>query len=83
MASTISDELHQAPVPGRDPALRDVAIDVAGALIAVAMVGFVRTRSLGLRAKPWSKHPTVDRLGPPLVMQFAHLFATHDVATIQ
>jgi len=22
-------------------------------------------------------------LGPPLVMQFAHLFATHDVATIQ
>jgi VanZ family protein len=41
----ISDELHQGAVAGRYPSPLDVAIDTAGALLAVAIVGIV----LGLR----------------------------------
>jgi VanZ family protein len=41
----ISDELHQGGVSGRYPSPVDVAIDTAGALLAVAIVGIV----LGLR----------------------------------
>jgi VanZ family protein len=40
----VTDELHQALVPGRGPSAQDVAIDAAGALIAVAVVGFARAR---------------------------------------
>jgi VanZ family protein len=35
----ISDEVHQGGVSGRYPSPVDVAIDAAGALIAVAIVG--------------------------------------------
>lgn len=48
----ITDELHQAFVPGRNASLRDVGIDAAGALIAVAIVGFVGARWLRRRARP-------------------------------
>jgi len=37
----ISDELHQGGVSGRYPSPVDVAIDTAGALLAVAIVGIV------------------------------------------
>jgi VanZ family protein len=38
----VTDELHQATVAGRHASGVDVGIDVAGALIAVAVVGLVR-----------------------------------------
>ena len=40
----ISDELHQGGVSGRYPSPVDVAIDAAGALVAVAAVGSVLLR---------------------------------------
>ena len=40
----ITDELHQGFVAGRHPSAVDVGIDAAGALIAVAAVGIVRSR---------------------------------------
>ena len=40
----ISDELHQGGVAGRYPSPVDVAIDAAGALIAVAIVAFLLRR---------------------------------------
>lgn len=40
----ISDELHQGFVAGRHESALDVGIDAAGALIAVAAVGIVRSR---------------------------------------
>ena len=48
----ITDELHQSFVPGRDPSLRDVAIDVAGALMAVAILRLVDARWPSLRMRP-------------------------------
>jgi VanZ family protein len=39
-----SDELHQALVAGRHPSVVDVAIDAAGALIALTVVGIIRSR---------------------------------------
>jgi VanZ family protein len=48
----ITDELHQSVVPGRDPSLRDVGIDAAGALIAVAILGVVSVRRPRLRLRP-------------------------------
>jgi VanZ family protein len=48
----ITDELHQALVPGRTASGQDVGIDAAGALIAVAIVGFVGTRWLHRRVRP-------------------------------
>jgi VanZ family protein len=48
----ITDELHQSFVPGRDPSPRDVAIDAAGALIAVAILGLVGARWRSLRMRP-------------------------------
>ena len=47
----ITDELHQAFVPGRNASLGDVGIDAAGALIAVAIVGFVGARWVRRRAR--------------------------------
>jgi VanZ family protein len=41
----ITDELRQGFVAGRHPAVVDVGIDAAGALIAVVVVGIVRWRS--------------------------------------
>jgi VanZ family protein len=40
----ITDELHQGGVSGRHPSPVDVAIDAAGALIAVAVVAGLRRR---------------------------------------
>ena len=40
----ITDEFHQSFVAGRNASLRDVGIDAAGALVAVAIVGFVGAR---------------------------------------
>ena len=40
----ITDKLHQGFVAGRHPSAPDVGIDAAGALIAVAAVGIVRSR---------------------------------------
>jgi hypothetical protein len=40
----ISDELHQGGVSGRHPSPVDVAIDAAGALIAIAVVAGLRGR---------------------------------------
>jgi VanZ family protein len=37
----ITDEFHQSFVAGRSASMRDVGIDAAGALAAVAIVGFV------------------------------------------
>ena len=48
----ITDELHQAFVPGRTASGQDVGIDAAGALIAVAIVGFVGARWLRRRVRP-------------------------------
>ena len=48
----ITDELHQAFVAGRNASVRDVGIDAAGALVAVAIVGFLWTGWLGRRARP-------------------------------
>jgi VanZ family protein len=45
----VSDELHQGGVPGRYPSPVDVAIDAAGALIAVAVVGSVLRRRRTVR----------------------------------
>jgi VanZ family protein len=39
-----SDELHQGFVAGRHPSVVDVAIDAAGALIALTVVGIIRSR---------------------------------------
>lgn len=41
-----SDEVHQGFVAGRHASLLDVGFDVAGALIAVAVVGLIRSRGL-------------------------------------
>jgi VanZ family protein len=48
----ITDELHQAFVPGRTASGQDVGIDGAGALIAVAIVGFVGARWLRRHVRP-------------------------------
>ena len=48
----ITDELHQGFVTGRTASVPDVGIDAAGALIAIATVGFIGVRLLGLRARP-------------------------------
>ena len=48
----MTDELHQSFVPGRDPSIRDVGIDAAGALIAVVIVGLVGGRWHNDRAMP-------------------------------
>ena len=40
----VSDEVHQAFVDGRHPSANDVGIDVAGALIALLVLGAVRSR---------------------------------------
>ena len=45
----ISDELHQGGVSGRYPSPVDVAIDAAGALIAVAIVASVLRRRRPVR----------------------------------
>lgn len=39
-----SDEWHQGFTAGRHPAILDVAIDAAGALVALALVGVIRSR---------------------------------------
>ncbi|MBA2720861.1 MAG: VanZ family protein [Chloroflexi bacterium] len=39
-----SDEVHQGSVAGRNASIGDVAIDAAGALIAVGLVWLVRSR---------------------------------------
>lgn len=39
-----TDEFHQGFVAARGPAVRDVGIDAAGALIAIAVVGIIRSR---------------------------------------
>ncbi len=44
-----SDELHQAFVPGRTPDIRDLLVDVAGILLALAVI-----RWLAARRKPTS-----------------------------
>jgi VanZ family protein len=46
----VTDEIHQAFVPGRNASVLDVGIDAAGALVAVAIVGFLRGRWLDRRA---------------------------------
>jgi VanZ family protein len=38
----ISDEYHQSYIPGRSPMVRDVAIDTAGAALALALVSTTR-----------------------------------------
>jgi hypothetical protein len=48
----MTDEFHQSFVPGRDPSIRDVGIDAAGALIAVAIVGLAGARWHNHRALP-------------------------------
>lgn len=48
----ITDELHQAFVPGRYASAGDVGIDAAGALIAVAIAGFVGVRWNRRRERP-------------------------------
>jgi VanZ family protein len=40
----VTDELHQGFVAGRHPSAVDVGIDAAGALVAVAAVGLIRSR---------------------------------------
>jgi VanZ family protein len=40
----LSDEFHQSFVPGRHPDLFDIATDVAGALVALALLAVVRLR---------------------------------------
>ena len=40
----VSDELHQGFVAGRHPSAFDVAIDAAGALLALVAVGRIRSR---------------------------------------
>lgn len=44
-----SDEFHQSFVPGRTPAVRDVAIDLTGALLALAVLEL----GLALRRRHW------------------------------
>ena len=44
VAYAASDELHQHFVPGRHGALRDVAIDAAGAVAGILLWRHVRTR---------------------------------------
>ena len=48
----ITDELHQAFVPGRNASILDVGIDAAGAMIAIAIVGFVGAWWLRRRVRP-------------------------------
>jgi VanZ family protein len=44
IAYAFTDEIHQSFVPGRDPSLLDVGIDTAGAMISLAISGFVVAR---------------------------------------
>jgi VanZ family protein len=48
----ITDELHQAFVPGRNASVRDAGIDAAGALSAVAIVSFAGARRRRRRTGP-------------------------------
>ena len=41
IAFGVTDELHQAFVPGRDPALIDLAVDALGAAVGAGIVGLV------------------------------------------
>ena len=43
----VTDELHQGTVHGRHASPIDVAIDAAGAALAILAVGLVRARRLG------------------------------------
>ena len=46
IAYAVSDEVHQAFVPGRDGAALDVLVDAAGVLIGVYVVGRAARRAL-------------------------------------
>ncbi len=48
----ITDELHQSFVAGRNASVRDVGIDAAGALIAVAIVGVAGAQRFRRRPSP-------------------------------
>jgi VanZ family protein len=48
----ISDEFHQSFIPGRTSSARDVCIDLAGALIGIALWKWIRTH--------WSAQRSID-----------------------
>lgn len=50
VAYAVSDEVHQAFVPGRSPAVADVAIDSAGGLAGLALVRLLDSGRLRLGA---------------------------------
>jgi VanZ family protein len=47
-----SDEFHQSFIPSRTSSVRDVAIDTAGAMIALTIIGLVHRRSGDIQAGP-------------------------------
>lgn len=48
LAFAASDELHQVFTKGREPTIRDVAIDAIGIVVAVGIVRFTRWRQVGV-----------------------------------
>jgi VanZ family protein len=56
----VTDELHQGGVAGRSASAVDVAIDAAGVLVAVALVGFVASRRRGRSGAPPGKGEVSD-----------------------
>ena len=61
LAYAVSDELHQALVPGRASALRDVVIDMLGVCLALALVSWFL--ALRIRHRLWFRRfLLLDRL---------------------
>jgi hypothetical protein len=56
----VTDELHQGGVAGRSGSAVDVAIDAAGVVVAVALVGLVATRRRGRSGAPPGKGGVTD-----------------------
>jgi hypothetical protein len=51
----ISDEFHQSFIPGREPRIRDVAIDSLGGLLGLWLIRFKLAKA-PLRLRNWAKN---------------------------
>jgi len=59
-AYAATDEFHQSFVPSRTASLRDVMIDICGAMLAVILYWSIATRRI-IPSRSWSRHQSKER----------------------